>query len=61
MSNFLTVNDVAARYHITPQTIRRNAKTGKIPMPLRIGNRDLWPLETLEAWEVGKAETVERS
>jgi hypothetical protein len=47
-NGLLTRQDVAALFHITPQSVTLWVKLKKLPRPLRIGRRLLWRHETLE-------------
>ena len=50
-SNFLGCGDVAKRYRVSKQTIRKMSKDGRMPAPKRMGNKDIWNRKELEEWE----------
>ena len=50
-SSFFTVKDVAKRYGVTVQTVRKLAKNGKLPKPIKIGHKDRWNPAMLESFE----------
>jgi excisionase family DNA binding protein len=47
---FLTVNDVAKRLQVLPQTIRRWRSAGKLPAAITLGGVIRWRAETVDAW-----------
>ncbi|AYR03153.1 helix-turn-helix DNA binding protein [Gordonia phage Octobien14] len=49
-TQFLTADQVAERWQITPRTIREMAQAGEIPAA-RFGRRWRFPLEQLEKYE----------
>lgn len=51
---FLTTKQVRERYgNVSRMTLYRWRKAGKIPEPQQIGERPMWKLSDLEAWENG--------
>ena len=52
MENVLSVADVAARYDVTPRTVRRWCRQGRLPGAVRVGAR-VWaiPSEALKDFE----------
>lgn len=50
-AEFLTVDDVAARYGISASSVIRGANKGAIPFGVKIGGARRWPLAALKAWE----------
>ena len=45
----LKKSEVAALLRVTPRTIENYLKQGRIPAPVRIGNRPLWPAGAIQA------------
>ena len=45
----LKKSEVAALLRVTPRTIENYLKQGRIPAPVRIGNRPLWPAVAIRA------------
>ena len=51
MKNAYSVEELAARWSVSPQTVRRAFRAGRIPTPLRIGAQLRWPREDIERYE----------
>jgi predicted DNA-binding transcriptional regulator AlpA len=51
---FLTVEDLAERWHSTPKGIAQMRHRGVLPPGYRIGRRILWKPEDIEAWETSR-------
>lgn len=45
----LKKSEVAAILRVTPRTVENYLKQGRIPAPVRIGNRPLWPACAIQA------------
>lgn len=54
MSPFLTVEELAERWHTTPKAVH-NMKH-KLPPVVKIGRRLLWDMSDIEAYEAGRRE-----
>lgn len=52
------VEDVAAMYRISAQTVRNLVKRGELPQPLRVGRLFRWRKEVIDAALEGKAQTA---
>lgn len=50
----LTADDVAAMVRVSPWTVRRLAREGRMPRPARFGRRLLWTREQIEAYLAGE-------
>ena len=48
MTELLTTKEVAAILRCTPATVRRLARTGKLPEPLRLTGQLRWRKEDVE-------------
>ncbi len=42
-----TTSDLCAILRVTPQTIRRMEQDGRLPAPIRIGRKKVWPAEAV--------------
>ncbi len=42
-----TTADMCAILRVTPQTIRRMERDGRLPAPVRIGRKKVWPAEAV--------------
>lgn len=52
LRQFNSVKHLAARYDVTPNTVWRWARTGKMPKPVTLGEATTrWKLSDLLAWE----------
>jgi len=52
MDNFVTAKELATRYKVHPQTIRRFFRDDPtFPVPVRFGRALRWRLDDLHAWE----------
>lgn len=53
---FFTTRQVMERYHISPATLWRwaNDPALSFPPPLKIGNKKLYALKAIEAWEAAQ-------
>lgn len=47
----LSAIDLEQRWKITRKTILKWAETGKLPKRHRIGTRQFWTVDQIEAWE----------
>jgi excisionase family DNA binding protein len=47
---FLTKKDIAARLEVSERTVERLVREGKLVRPMRIGDRNKWLEEDLEAY-----------
>lgn len=56
MSPYLTVDDLAERWHSTPHAVRDMRSKGQLPPATRIGKRLLWDVADIEAFEAGRRE-----
>lgn len=52
MKDYIKLKEVAAMYHVHPETVRRWIKTGKIPA-VKIGKFYFFPKDDLEPTTVG--------
>lgn len=51
-SIYLSVEQVAARYNVSKDTIWRWRREGEFPKPIRLGGKtSRWRLSEIEAWE----------
>lgn len=41
---------VASMLGVTPKTVRRLSRDGRIPRPLRVGRQLRWPQDRIKAW-----------
>ncbi len=46
----LPVEEVSRLTHLAPRTVWRYASAGRMPAPIRVGNRKLWRRQDLEEW-----------
>jgi predicted DNA-binding transcriptional regulator AlpA len=44
-----TTTDLCAILRVSPQTIRRMERDGRLPAPVRIGRKKVWPTEVVAA------------
>ncbi len=51
VSEYLTVDDIAARFHTSPESVRYWVWVGKAPRSVKFGRRRLFAREDVEAWE----------
>jgi predicted DNA-binding transcriptional regulator AlpA len=52
MEIFLKISDMAARYKVSPWTIRRYVERSILPQPRDLGHKTKrWKLGEVEAWE----------
>lgn len=56
LNDFLTVEDLAERWHTTPAGVRQLHQRSAGPRAYRIGRRLLFAVEDVAAWEAGRAE-----
>lgn len=49
-----TTSDLCAILRVTPQTIRRMERDGRLPAPVRIGRKKVWPSEVVSALLLGQ-------
>ena len=52
--DFFTVKELAERYGITRQTVRKLTNAGRLPAPLKIGHSARWRVNDITAWENSK-------
>jgi excisionase family DNA binding protein len=45
-----SARSVARMLGVTPRTVRRLARDGRFPRPLRVGRQFRWPQDRIEAW-----------
>jgi excisionase family DNA binding protein len=45
---YLTVEDVAALFHLSRNGVRKLMREGKLPRPIRVGKRLLWSPEAIQ-------------
>ena len=50
--------DAAAMIGISVRSLRRGVEGGRIPRPLKVGNRSIWSSETLRQWFAGGCKAV---
>lgn len=50
-----TTNDLCAILRVTPQTILRMEKDGRLPAPVRLGRKKVWPAEAVAKLLLGTA------
>ena len=52
MSTFLTTEELAERWHMTPGAVHnRRSRGDSMPKSIKTGKLRLWPLEEVEAYE----------
>ena len=51
VTEYLTVDDLAARFHTSPETVRYWVFAGKAPRSVKFGRRRLFAREDVEGWE----------
>ncbi len=52
IDTYLTLEEVAAMYKTSPDTIMRSVKDGKLPQPIQLRDRSFrWRLSDLKRWE----------
>jgi len=56
----LDVNDVATIAACSPQTVRRLADAGKMPLPVKLGRLRRWPRVAIEEWIAEGCPKLER-
>lgn len=61
MNTFLTVDDLAVRWHTTPHAVRNMRSKGQLPAATRIGRRLLWDAADVEAFEAERREQPKTS
>ncbi len=49
--DFYTVKELAERYGITRQTVRKLTNTGRLPAPLKVGHSARWRVSDIQTWE----------
>ena len=49
-----TTNDLCAILRVTPQTILRMEKDGRLPPAVRLGRKKVWPTEVVAALLLGQ-------
>jgi hypothetical protein len=52
---YLVLTEVAERYRSCARTVREWVKANRLPKPVKIAGKLLWPLAVLEAFERQKA------
>ena len=55
-TTFLTVEDLAERWHTTPPAVHQQRHRGVLPPGHRLGKRVLWRLDVIEAFEATRQE-----
>ena len=51
-----TTSDLCAILRVTPQTIRRMEQDGRLPAPIRVGRKKVWPAEAVAKLLLGTKE-----
>lgn len=51
-----TTRDMCDVLRVTPQTIRRMEQDGRLPAPIRIGRKKVWPAEAVAKLLLGNQE-----
>lgn len=51
MDGFVTEDQLAQRWHMSPRTLQRWRQEGKGPPYLKLGGRVVYPLAEVEVWE----------
>ena len=51
MKNAYSVDTLADRWSLHPNTIRRQLRKGELPRPLKIGQQYRWPADVIQAFE----------
>ena len=49
--DFYTVKELAERYGITRQTVRKLTNAGRLPAPLKVGHSARWRVSDIQTWE----------
>lgn len=50
----LSVQQLAERWQVHVNTVRRQIRTGDIPKPIKIGNQFRFPIQAIEGFERGE-------
>lgn len=50
-ANAFSVQSLADRWAVHPNTLRRQLRKGQVPAPLKIGGQYRWPVDVIEAFE----------
>lgn len=62
LPEIMRIKDVAARYGVHRDTIRKWVEDGKFPRPLRLpGKHPAWRADTIDEWERERAATPARA
>lgn len=51
MNSTFSIDTLAARWDVHPNTVRRQMRTGKLPRPLKIGLQYRWPAQVIHDFE----------
>ena len=51
----LSVKQLADRWQLHVNTVRRQIKAGDIPRPIKVGNQFRFPIKAIEEFETGEA------
>ena len=57
---FVTVDDVAKRLQVKPQTVRRWRRAGKLPSAMTLGGVIRWPAEVIDGWMADQEPEISR-
>ena len=60
MKDFLTIEELAQRWHVCVMTIRRKVYAKQLPVS-RVGRKLLFPLKEIEKYELSRSENVSKT